>query len=407
MFSRMAFYNILIMTPQKYSSFSFDDTEIAFRLKSGFQLKRAELLFKTLGRKWVVQAGTCMLNMVRSVHGPYSWLVKPTVYSHFTGGETIEAARKTIEEMGRCGVKSILDFSIEGGETAAEFQTALEETLRTVENAKDNEYIPFAVFKPTAFIRNGLLEKAGGGGALGSQEEAEVEDFRGRVRTMCKAAYHAGISILVDAEDVAFQEVIDDVAVDNMREFNRDKAVVFNTYQMYRHDRLDRLKNDHRHAAENGYFLGAKLVRGAYLERERERALERGEASPLHIDKSSTDLDYNKALLFCIEHIDRISVFNGTHNELSCRYMADLMQQHNIAPDDERCYFSQLYGMRDNVSFNLADAGYNVAKYLPYGPLKAVLPYLIRRAEENSAIAGQMGRELELLYMERKRRKSL
>lgn len=386
--------------------FSFDDTHIAFRHKSNAELTRAYLLFNSIGKDWLVKTGKTLLDTAIKLHLPFSWLVKLTVYSHFTGGETIHACIPTVNKLAAHGVKSLLDYSVEGKESPEDFEHALTETLNTIDNARHHPDIPFAVFKPTAFTANAVLEKAGAGVTLTDSERAEADRFRQRIRKLCEAAYEADVPISIDAEDVAYQNMIDAVAEENMQRFNRQKAIVFNTHQLYRVDRLATLKADHEKAEQGGYYLGAKLVRGAYMERERKRAAELGIPSPIHADKAATDRDFNLALKFCVDRIEGIEVFNGTHNEYSARYMTELMAARGLLRDDRRCYSSQLFGMSDNISFNLANAGYRVVKYLPYGPVKAVLPYLIRRVEENSAIAGQMSRELSLILQEKERRKT-
>ena len=258
----------------------------------------------------------------------------------------------------------------------------------------------------TAFTTANVLEKVSAGMELSDEEKKEADNFRDRINTLCKAAYDAGLPILIDAEDSWYQNFIDDVVTKMMQKYNKEKAIVYNTLQMYRHDRLDYLKKDYEKAVAGNYFLGMKFVRGAYMEKERERALEKGYPSPIQPDKESTDRDYNAALKFCIEHIDVISVFNGTHNEYSSNYMAELMAEAGLEKNDSRTFFAQLYGMSDHISFNLASYGYNVAKYVPYGPVKHVMPYLFRRAEENTSVAGQTGRELSLIIQERNRRKN-
>jgi proline dehydrogenase len=300
----------------------------------------------------------------------------------------------------------VLDYSVEGGEDPGQIQAALEETLRTVTHAKGNKDVPFAVFKPTAFIVSEVLRKRSAGHPLTAEEQAEVERFHQRVDKLCRTASENDVRIMIDAEDVYYQDHIDEVVMEMMEKYNRHKAIVFNTYQMYRWDRMDVFRKDLGMAEKKGFYLGIKFVRGAYMEKERKRALEEGYPSPIHPDKVSTDRDFDAALKFAVEHIDRVSIFNGTHNEKSNLYLTQLMEMHHVRKDDERCWFSQLYGMSDHISFNLAILGYNVAKYLPYGPVRHVLPYLIRRTEENTSIAGQTSRELSLIMEERKRRKT-
>ena len=383
----------------------FQNTEVAFAIKSNNDLKKAYVLFKTIGSPTVVKMGSALLNVALKIHFPINWAVKPTIYNHFVGGETIADCQPVVHKMGEYGVGSILDYSVEGKESPEDIQNAMDETLRAIRNAGKDPNVPFCVFKPTAFTTSTVLEKVSMGWELTAEEEKEAGNFRDRVHTLCKTAYENDIPILIDAEDSWYQNFIDDVVNANMAEFNKEKAIVFNTFQMYRWDRLDFLKKSYEMAVEGGYYLGAKFVRGAYMEKERARAAEKGYEDPIQPDKEATDRDYNAALKFCVEHIDRIKIFNGTHNEYSTQYLIDLMEKHGIAKDDDRCWFSQLYGMSDNISFNVAKAGYNVAKYLPYGPVKHVMPYLLRRAEENTSAQGQSGRELSLVLQEMKRRR--
>lgn len=384
---------------------SFENTEVAFKSKTDKDLKGAHFLFRLIANNFLVVIGKRLSQVALKLHLPVGWAVKPTIYKHFVGGETIEDCRPSVRLLEKFNVKAILDYSIEGTESTEEIEEALEETLKTIHNAAKDPNVPFAVFKPTAFTMENVLEKVSAGETLTEDEKVEAENFRNRVGKLCKTAFDNDIPILIDAEDVAFQNFIDEVVTENQEKFNKKKALVFNTYQMYRVDRLEVLDKAYNRAKEKGYFLGAKFVRGAYMEKERARAAEMGYPDPIHPDKDSTDRDYNEALKYCIERIDRISIFNGTHNEYSSRYMTELMEQHNIPKDHNHCWFSQLFGMSDHISFNLADAGFNVAKYVPFGPVRSVLPYLIRRTEENTSIAGQTGRELSLIMKEMKRRK--
>jgi proline dehydrogenase len=383
----------------------FQNTEIAFRSKSDSDLSRAYLLFRLLANTSLVVVANKLLGLALRMRLPIGWIVKPTVYKHFVGGETIDGCQKAVRLLEKFNVKAILDYSVEGKESKEDIEHALEETLRSIENAKTDPNVPFAVFKPTAFTRADILEKVSADQKLSEEDANEADNFRKRINTLCQAAYDADIPILVDAEDSWFQKFIDDVVTENQQQFNKEKAIVFNTLQMYRWDRLDFLKKSYEHAKSNNYYYGVKFVRGAYMEKEGERAREKGYKTPIQPDKESTDRDYNAALKFCMEHIDRISIFNGTHNEYSSEYLAQLMKEKGLANEDPRIYFAQLYGMSDHISFNLANAGYNVAKYLPYGPVQHVMPYLFRRAEENTSVAGQTGRELSLIQKERERRR--
>ncbi len=385
---------------------SFSSTENAIKIKSNRDLWRANILFKAISNRTLVKVGGFLSNLAINIRIPISWIVKPTIYSHFCGGETIGDCIPTIRKLSGYNVKSVLDYSVEGGENPGQIQAAMEETLRTVINAKGNKDIPFAVFKPTAFIVSEVLKKRSSGDSLTTEEQEEADLFRQRVEKLCRTAFDNDVRIMIDAEDVCYQNYIDEVVMDMMEKYNKQKAIVFNTYQMYRWDRMDVFREDLDRAREKDFSLGIKFVRGAYMERERKRAEEGGYPSPIHPDKKSTDRDYDAALKFAVENLDRVSIFNGTHNENSSMYLTRLMEQNNIRTDDDRCWFSQLYGMSDHISFNLAHLGYNVAKYLPYGPVRHVLPYLIRRTEENTSMAGQTSRELSLIMEERKRRRN-
>jgi len=385
---------------------SFENTEIAFRSKSDNDLKRSYLLFKTLSHNSLVKLGGSLTQSAIKMHIPVNWVVKPTIYKQFVGGESIEECGPTVRNLQEYNVKAILDYSVEGKESDEDIEAALIETLRSIKNAGNNSNIPFAVFKPTAFTTPDILENVSAGKKLTEREKQEADRFRIRIETLCKVAYESNVPILIDAEDSWFQNFIDDVVNEMMAKFNKEKAIIFNTFQMYRHDRLSFLEESYQKAVDGNYYLGAKFVRGAYMEKERERSHELGYPSPIQPDKDSTDRDFNAALKFCIDHIDRITIFNGTHNEYSASYLAELMEEKGLQKNDSRVWFSQLFGMSDHISFNLADAGYNVAKYLPYGPVKHVIPYLVRRAEENTSVKGQTGRELSLISKEMSRRRS-
>ncbi len=385
----------------------FENTEIAFRSKSDKALTKAYWLFKIMANPGIQKTLAGVTKLALAIRFPVAWAVKPTIYSHFVGGITISESLRAVRVLEKFKVSAILDYSVEGGETEAAIESALQETLRSIANAGNDANIPFTVFKPTAFVQSYILEKASEDKAnLTEDEQKLAQAFKDRVNTLCQAAYNVGVPILIDAEDSWYQNFIDETVEEMMRKYNKEKAVVFNTWQMYRHDRLEHLKKWYERAVAGNFYVGAKFVRGAYMEKERIRAAERGYPSPIHPDKESTDRAYDDALRFSFEHIDRISIFNGTHNEKSSKVLADLMIEKGMPHDDKRIWFSQLYGMSDHISFNLAEHGFNVAKYVPYGPIKHVLPYLFRRAAENTSVKGQTGRELMLLTKERNRRKN-
>lgn len=384
----------------------FSDTRTAFSIKSDRDIRRAFFMYKMISYPWLVKIANPMIRFASAIRFPINWIVKPTVYAQFCGGETIEECAPVIDKLMEGSVYSILDYSVEGSEEEEVIEQALEETLRVIDYAAGNDNIPFTVFKPTAFAKSKALEVLSTSDTPDEESLREGDKFRERVNRLCERAHGYGIPIMIDAEDSWYQEIIDTVVMEMMAQYNKEKPIVFNTYQMYRHDRLERLKKDHAAAKKNKFYMGAKFVRGAYMEKERERAEEMGYEDPIQPDKEATDRDYNLALKYTLEHIGDFAVFNGTHNEESSRYMAELMDELKIARDDNRCWFSQLYGMSDHISFNLAKEGFNVAKYVPYGPVKFVLPYLMRRAEENTSVKGQTSRELMLLKKERNRRRN-
>ncbi|RAU82270.1 proline dehydrogenase family protein [Pontibacter arcticus] len=385
---------------------SFDDTAVAFSSKSNAELYKMYWLFKSMNSNTFVKIGGGLLNTAINLHLPVKFIVKPTIFSHFCGGETITESERAIQELGKYNIGTILDYSVEGEGSEASYNATRDELLRTVEKARGNKNIPFSVFKVTGLVDIKLLEKVQDRKELSADERAAFERGRDRVNAICKRCYEANVRVFVDAEESWIQETIDNLTYEMMELYNKEKAIVYNTYQLYRHDRLDAIKRDYDNAVKGGYYLGGKLVRGAYMEKERKRASEQGYQDPINLSKKASDELFDNAVRYCVEHIDRIAICAGTHNENSCYHLMELMKQHNIAPGDERVYFAQLFGMSDNLSYNLANAGYNAAKYVPYGPVEAVMPYLLRRANENTAIAGQSSRELTLIQREVERRKA-
>jgi proline dehydrogenase len=382
----------------------FNNTQIAFQHKSDKDLKRSYWLFRLLAQPWLVKIANFKFRLAIKIHFPVAWIVKPTVYRQFVGGTSLEECKTVVKTLEECNVKAILDYSIEKGESAKQIEATLQETLQTIYNAASNPNIPFAVFKPTAFGDTAVMEKLSKGVALSRAEQQLADGFKERVEILCRTASDTGVPLLIDAEDSWYQKYIDDVVTEMMQKYNKTWPLIFNTFQMYRHDRLEFLKGTIRKAGEGNYYAGLKFVRGAYMEKERARAKRLGYESPIYPDKESTDKAYNEALRISMEHIDRVAIFNGTHNEESNMLLTKLIEQKGLPRDDRRFFFSQLYGMSDHISFNLASEKYNVAKYVPYGPVRSVMPYLLRRAEENTSIAGQTGRELRLLVIEKKRR---
>ena len=385
---------------------SLVNTEIAFRSKSDAELRRSAWLFRTFAHPWVVRTGTGLLRPALALHLPVAWLVKRTIFRQFCGGESIEECQPTIEALSRFGVGTILDVADEGRAEEAEFDATMREVERTIDLAQGNPAIPFCVFKISGLARVALLEKLDAGTPLEEAERREWAAARRRVERLCSHAHAKGVSVLIDAEESWIQDTIDALATEMMATFNAGKAIVFNTIQLYRKGRLEFLRESHRRATAGGYWLGLKLVRGAYMEKERARAAARGMESCILPDKRAADASFDEALVFSVEHIDRIAIVAGTHNEASTMLLAGLMDQHGLRRDDPRVYFSQLLGMSDHLTYNLAAEGYNVCKYVPYGPVRSVVPYLTRRAEENTSIRGQIGRERGLILEERRRRRS-
>ncbi len=383
----------------------FNNTADAFALKTDTELDRAYFLFKMIASQPLVRIGTAVTNFALKVHLPVEGLIRATVFDHFCGGTTEEDCLPVVDKMFTKGVSSVLDYSVEAKEDEAEFDKALDKTLKTIVFAKERKAIPFAVFKPTGFGRFELYEKLGAGNQFTVEEADEWKRVVERFEKVCKTAHDNDVALLIDAEESWMQDAADDLVADMMRKYNKQKAIVFNTLQMYRWDRMEYLKKLHEQAKTEGFFIGMKIVRGAYMEKENKRAEEMGYISPICISKEATDVNYNDAVTYMAEHIDTMAIFAGTHNEESSYLLMELMQQKGIEKHDERIWFGQLYGMSDNISFNLAAHGYNVAKYLPFGPVRDVMPNLIRRAEENTSVAGQTSRELNLISAERKRRK--
>lgn len=384
---------------------SFENTEIAFKSKSTKQLNKSYWLFKLVSNNTIVKVSPFLLKIAFALRLPIKGLIKQTIFEQFCGGESIDKCDKRIQSLANYNIGTILDYSVEGKSSEDDFNRVTQETIRTILKAKIDDNIPFAVFKTSGLARLELLEKVSNSKVeLNEEEKEEFKRVKERINSICATACKNNVRLFIDAEESWIQDAIDDIVVSMMRKYNSERAIVFNTLQMYRWDRFAYLKQSYADAENGNYFLGLKIVRGAYMEKERERAEKMGYPSPIQNDKASCDNDYNLALKFCINHIDKIALCAGTHNEQSSMLLTQLMAENNILKNDQRVYFSQLLGMSEHISFNLSKHEYNVAKYMPYGPVKDVLPYLIRRAEENTSIAGQTGRELGLIIKEKKRR---
>ncbi|MEZ4811015.1 MAG: proline dehydrogenase family protein [Allomuricauda sp.] len=384
---------------------NFENTAIAFQLKTDSELERAYFLFKLIASEPLVRIGTAVTNFAIKAHLPIEGLIRATVFDHFCGGVNEEDCLPIIDKMYEKGVCSILDYSVEGKEVDNQFDFALQKTLEILDFVKEKDAIPFAVFKPTGFGRIKLYEKVSAGEKLTDVEASEWQRVFNRYDQVCKKAHALEVSLLIDAEESWMQDAADDLALEMMRRYNKKKPVVFNTVQMYRWDRMDYLRKLYDTSISENFKIGMKVVRGAYMEKENERAKELGYKSPICPSKQATDDNFNSAVEYIMSHLDQISIFAGSHNEESCLKLIDRMEANNLDASDPSVWFGQLYGMSDHITFNLAEKGYNVTKYVPYGPVKDVMPYLIRRAEENTSVAGQTTRELALLQKEKRRRK--
>ncbi|EDP69734.1 proline dehydrogenase [Flavobacteriales bacterium ALC-1] len=383
----------------------FENTGTAFTLKSDSELERAYFLFKMISSQPLVRIGTAATNFALKANLPVEGLIRSTVFDHFCGGVNEEDCLSVIDNLFTEGVSSVLDYSVEGKETEAQFDNALEKILKIIYFCDEKDAMPIVVFKPTGFGRFHLYQKKTEGVDFTTDEQEEWDRVVARFDAVCKLAKQKDVEVLIDGEESWMQDAADDLVEDMMRLYNKDNTIVYNTLQTYRWDRLEYLKQLHGRAKADGFKVGMKIVRGAYMEKERNRAEENGYASPICENKKATDDNFNASMSYILDNLNDISIFIGTHNEASCYLAMELMETYNISKEDNNVWFGQLYGMSDHISFNLAASGYNVAKYIPFGPVKDVMPYLIRRAEENTSVAGQTNRELSLLKAERKRRK--
>jgi proline dehydrogenase len=401
---------------------SFDNTKNAFEYKSDKELKKADFLFTSMGYSFLVTWGTKLTPWAIRAGLPVKGIIRKTIFSQFVGGETLEETAPVAKKLSEYHVQVILDYGVEGGEEGEEgFDHACDEFIRVIDYAASQPNIPFMSIKVTGFARYGLLEKLDHSvelnpgslmkryskavEALTAEEKEEWKRVHLRMARICREAAEKNVGVLVDAEETWIQDPVDVLTILMMEQFNKEKTIVFNTIQLYRHDRLQFLHDSFEAAEGRNFILGAKLVRGAYMEKERKRAAEMGYPSPIQPDKRATDRDYNEALELCIEHIDRVSLIIASHNEFSNLYATELMEKKKLPLHHPHIHFSQLYGMSDNITFNLAKAGCAVSKYLPFGPIRDVIPYLMRRAQENSSMSGQTGRELGLIKKELARRK--
>ena len=383
----------------------FEDTAVAFAQRSTDELRQARWMFGLIGAPWLVRLGSRIISGAAALRLPIGWALRP-VFDYFCGGETIVDSRSTAQRLFDGGVRTILDFSAEGQTGEAALDAARDEILATILEAEGDDRFAFAVFKVSALSDNDLLATRHQHTAWSREQHAAWAQVEARVSELCSEAARRGVRIMIDAEETWLQDAIDEIAESQMRLHNEGNATVFTTAQLYRHDRLEYVRNLTLRAQKEGWVAGVKMVRGAYMEKERERAAAEGLPSPIQPDKTSTDRDFDAALDFALDHLDHLHIVCGTHNEASTARLAEGMLAAGLSPDDERVSFAQLLGMSDNLSFNLAHRGFTAAKYVPYGPLREAIPYLIRRAEENTSVGGQTSRELSLIRAELERRRS-
>ena len=384
-----------------------DNTKNGFSLKSNFELKKAYFLFKIISNKSLTNIGKKALEFSLKLRLPVLLLVKGTVFEQFCSGESLNESFKTVKKLHEKNVKSYLHYSVEGLENEESYDTSLKEVLDSIKFVANKKILDFTVFKPTAIASSKILQKVSENKPLEKNEQELYETILSRFDTICSLAHKKGVKILVDAEESWIQDSIDEIVLRMMIKYNKQKTIVFNTSQMYRHDRLEYLESLKSIAEKENFLIGIKLVRGAYIEKENKRALKNNYRSPICDSKKLTDLNFNKGASFILSNLNIFSLFSGTHNEESIYKIIDIMKSNNVANGNQKIWFGQLYGMSDNISFNLANEGFNAIKYLPFGPIKEVIPYLIRRADENTSVKGQTSRELELIKSELKRRKTI
>lgn len=400
-----------------FMNISFEDTANAFAYKNDKELKRAQFLFSSMGKEWLVRPGLWLTPLALKIGLPVKGIIRKTIFKQFVGGQSLQETSAVAEKLGHYDVKVILDYGVEGKEGEENFDYAANEFIKVIQYAATQPNIPFMSVKITGFARFELLQKIDSAsiyehiiqgkiqeGALNEEEKREWERVVARLKDICSAAAKTNVGVLIDAEESWIQDPVDAVTIQMMQQFNKQKAVIYNTAQLYRKDRIQFVKDSSKYAKENNFIPAMKLVRGAYMEKERKRAEELKYPSPINENKQATDDEYNAALEFCINPENNLYIIVGSHNEYSNLLAVELLEKYGLSHNDPRVYFSQLYGMSDNITFNLAKAGCLASKYLPFGPIKEVIPYLMRRAQENSSVSGQTGRELLLIKKEIKRR---
>lgn len=392
--------------PEPSSRIDFQNTEIAFSQKSDKELKKTTKLYSLMNNNFLVNMGSSLGLLAIKLRLPFvKPILRKTMFQQFCGGESLLDCQDTIDELYRQETFTILDYGAEGKNSDEELDAVKEEILRAIDMAASNASVPVVVAKCSGLAHNQLLiDLQAAPDNLTESNQHLYEQFYSRVDEICEKGAELGVAIYIDAEESWIQEGIDLLVEEMMRKHNIAKAIVHNTYQMYRKDKLAQLKSDHHNAVAGGYFLGAKVVRGAYMEKERAYAKEKNIPCVIQDTKADTDEAYDAAIDYCVENYDTISFCCATHNVASTQKLVDHVNRMSVERDHIHINFSQLYGMSDCITYNLANADFNVAKYVPYGPIEEVVPYLIRRAQENTSITGDMSRELSLLKQEMNRR---
>ena len=384
---------------------SLENSEIAFASRTNGELFKMDWMFSLMNNPILNKMATNSLLFAIKLHLPIKFVVKATIFHHFCGGETLEECKETMAKLAKYGIGTILDYSVEGEKSESGFDHVVEETIKTIRIAASRTDVPFAVFKTSGIADVALLEKSQFGKITTTEEKEALGRARKRFAAICEAAGSLKVRLFVDGEESWIQDTIDIWTYEEMAQHNRNSALIFNTFQLYRADMLGNLKAATQAAQAAGYILGAKLVRGAYMEKEAAYAQAHGLKNPIQASKAATDLDFDAAWAHCLGHLSQVHFCAGSHNEKSNLMLTQAMESLGIQKNDERVWFAQLFGMSDNISYALSKAGYNVAKYVPYGPVLSVMPYLVRRAAENTSVAGQTSRELALIQRERQRRK--
>ncbi len=383
---------------------SFENTEVAYASLSDKELKKAYWLFRMMSIPWLVNIGNSMITLCLKLNMPIQGIIKNMVFSHFCGGESLDESIPLIFRLKKSNIEVLLNYSVEGLEDASGYRDTYEKTLNAIHFAKENPSVRAMCVKFTGYAHTDIWVKLQAKQELTPAEQQEFLQAKSYIEKLCSEAVDCNVHLYVDAEESWFQDSIDTLVDDMMEKYNKEEAFIFNTYQLYRSDKLEDFKKAHQRALEKGYILGAKIVRGAYVEKENDYYVKLGTKSPINNTKEASDREFDGAVRYAVENVTTISLCCASHNEASNKLYFELLTEKNIPLNHKHVNSSQLLGMSDNITYNLSAMGMNTAKYMPFGPVKEVIPYLIRRAQENTSVEGQTSRELLLLEKELKRR---